>query len=318
LTGNATSTALPESAIRCGEFSESIYQITKKAVSWLLWAKTDNHLYYCLKDNDECWRLSLDDGAVDPILREQLTIIAEHPVTISLAIPDDIPEYRQSVAPSGTQAVFVEERFLSPTPTPSEGEGEGMDIHYDLFAIKNESLTPIYLGRIDGSVDGFKWLPDERKVLITTNPRQSGTASLWIADLDKHELSPLFIVEAGVDEAIFVALSPGGDRILYQQSSNLCLYNIQDHTTRNIVVPPILGRVYCWFLSETQLLIVSDFEEALDFEVAVYDLHSEQLRQISDQILHIHSIELSPDHKYLAVRWAETLALYVLPICYDD
>jgi len=307
-----TPTGMVESA--CGV--PQLHQITTRPVSWLQWSATGEQLYYKLRDSDEYWLFRPEDNAVTPISQEQrgLLLLGESGA-VSFEIPDDIKEHEQMVSPSGKRIVFAQRQCLSPTPTAAPGEGSGpIEILYDIFFLERDEDTPIHLGQIDGLVDSFAWFPDEKHVLILTSHKLPGTAYVWLADLGNSELAPLFLVRQGQPEIEFEALSPDGDTILFARHPGLYLYDLASGIEREISVPSGVGRAYYWFLSANRLLIVDDFDRPLDFLVAVFDLESYELHQIYEPTLNIHSVELSPNRKYLAIRWDETLQLYVFSV----
>lgn len=316
VTPTSTTNVATAEPSACDNLPQGVYQITQETVAWSMWSETDSHLYYRLKDSDEYLQFNLEDKSTVTVSKEQLPLDA-HP--ISRLIPDEVQEHLQSISPSGNIAIFAEKEYLGPTAIPnSEGESwVGTDIQYNFFVLGEENPTPTYLGSIDGSVDSFQWIPSEKEMLIHTNARDSGTASLWLADLDNHILEPVFIVEEGKSPPWFEALSPSGDLILYEQTSNIYIYNRATGGTKELALPEISGIAYYWFLSEQELLIVDDFEEPLDFKMAHYDLQTEQLHPISEQNLQIYSVELSPEHNYLSVRWSRTQALYVFSLNSD-
>lgn len=307
----ATPTGPVESACRVPQ----LHQITTRPVSWLQWSATGEQLYYKLRDSDEYWDFSFEDNTVTPISREQRALLFGESGAVPFEVPDDIKEHEQMVSPSRKRIVFAQRQYLSPTPTAGTGEGSGpTEIHYDIFFLKRDEDTPIHLGQIDGLFDSFTWFPDEKRVLILTSHKLPGTAYVWLADLGSSELVPLLLVGQGQAEIEFEALSPDGNTILFARHPGLYLYDLANGIERETPVPSVVGRAYYWFLSANRLLIVDDFDRPLDFRVAIFDLESYELRQIYEPTLDIHSVELSPNRKYLAIRWDETLQLYVFPV----
>lgn len=295
--------------------SSKLYQITKSPVSWLQWLPTGNQLFYKLKNGNEYWKFNFEDHTATLLPPEQaisFLVTPEH----TFRIPENAKLHEYALSPSGTKIIYAQRQYLTSTSPPDpSGEGPGpQESEYDLFVLETDNEPLIHLGHIDGLLDSFIWLPSEESILIQTNARLPGTASIWLADLNNHQLIPLVLAKQGESEATFEALSPDGNLILYRRSTTLHLKHLIDGTEEEIPVATF-RRAYYWFLPMNKLLIVDDFDQPLDFQTAIFYLDTNKLCQTSQQILRIHSVELSPDYNYLAIRWEKTLELYVLPVC---
>ncbi|OQA22085.1 MAG: hypothetical protein BWY63_00992 [Chloroflexi bacterium ADurb.Bin360] len=294
--------------------SSKLCQLTRSPVSWAQWSTTGDQLFYRLKNSNEFWKFNLENDVATLLSPEQVALFLATP-DYMLKVPENIEPHDYAFSPSREKVIYAQKRPLTLPPVlDSDGEGQGpQEIKYDLYVLEMGDEISIHLGYIDGLLDDFIWLPNEQSVLIQTNAQLSGKASIWVANLNSEQLIPLVPVKQGQSEATFEALSLDGDSILYRQSTTLYLKHLTDDSEEEIPIATF-GRAYYWFLPTNKLLIVDDFDQPLDFQVAIFDLDTRKLCQISQQILRIHSVELSPNYDYLAIRWAETLELYVLPV----
>jgi hypothetical protein len=244
---------------------------------------------------------------------EEALGLLENDESGAFPLPDDAEAH--CVAPSGERVIFARKQSLALTPTPGPGEAWGLPIpKYDIYVLERGDAHPQLVGQVDGLVKHLIWLAGEDAALVQVSDRLPNKATLWIASLNDQTVKPLLPVAAGEPSITFQALSPSGESILYSKGTALYVYQLESGVTRQVDIPPLFGRAYYWFLSEQTLLIVDDLNKPLDFEVFIFDLEQGQVCRHYSQILRIHSIQLSPDRRYLALRWDETDRLYLFPI----
>ncbi len=298
--------------------TSDLYEVTTSPVIWLQWAADASRLFYRLQESGDYWAFDPEYCTQTRLTPQQRPReISEDPAQVGFELPEDLRPFQWSIAPSRASVVFFQSEAPPKTATPGPGVevGEGLELKNNIFFLEKPSDQPTYLGSITGFIDDLVWFSDGSAVVISMG-RVPGEAYLWSVDIENQVLLPVIPASEDFLGFQFRALSPHGERLLYSQEAALFLYDLQQHTAQKLPLE-LSGRDYHWFLSPDTLLIVDDFDTPLDFVVASYDLQNATLRRIYETPLRIHSVTLSPDKQYLAIRWDLTLDLFVLPLLAD-
>ncbi len=313
----STQTAADTPTPQC---ESELVQVTTHAASLLGWSD-NGMLFYRLEEDTSVWAFDPAGQISTQVSAATVPITPEPPLEISRQITGN-DQVKMVLAPSGDRAIYGVELSLVTSPTLSnEGIPSGTPpIVYDLYLVETGRSTPTYLGRIDGVVNEFAWLPDEAQVLVTTIPQLPGSGYAWLADISTYSLLPFISTEPGGPIVPLGGLSPDGERVLcevhYPGPPHLCLKDIADGTETRIFSVDPNSRYYFWWSSDSErLIVVDDIDRPLIFSAYVLDLQADELYPASSLTFTVAEIALSPDQTRLAIIRFPGRQLELLTLC---
>ena len=283
------------------------------------WSDDGETLYVEMRKQPETQAFNVSEGSFQPMPN------LSYPGDFSLPekIPDEIRQSDLSLSPYSDKVIYgLKVRPDSTpglTPTPNaEGLTDPPDFASDIYLAKLDGTDPIYLGAIDGLLEGFTWFPDETKVLIQTSFKASGQAYEWLADLSDYSLSPLF--PAGAESPTrSKAISPDGQWVLYSKSrgDNLRMKSVVDGAERELA---LTSPTRVWWLStgDQLLLLYRDEENHDNLRLFWYNLQTEKLVPASNYGIDFDASDpvlLSPDETKVAFTWERSRQVFAITMC---
>ena len=295
-----------------------VTQVTPEQVLWARWSSVGERILFRVAGNSAYWAYRLDTRAVEPATTE---LIRDAAPDIAVPLPAGLPAGLRpngwKISPSGRKTVFIGAEEVPSAPADWEGEWwpDPDKTWFTVCVLDETTAVRTCMAAENGLVDTFVWLPDEQSFLVVTTPRLPGTAYLWMGVLGRQKLEPLLLQEPDKPQAVFEGVSPTGDAILYHNGTELVLLDLASRVERAVALLPNPGRWYSWFLSDTSLLWIDDFDTPLDFYIHTVDLETGQQCRLFEKPMRVDRIALSPDGKHLLIIWEDTRELYVYRLC---
>ena len=220
------------------EFTPQIEQLLDVCVEQFWWAKDEQLIFFveCQPKNDfislgkrfeegPIWQLDLITKQISQ------TETAWPPVWVPKQyqnlVPQTIPPWLISVAPSGERVVFFEEISPSPTITATTAITSSDSQYTDpqsslgtyMINMVMDSNIILKLGTINGSPGEISWTENEQVVFISAHPFIIHEEDGWLIDLaseDEYQIYPLVLPKAG--DFHNASILSNGEAILYRAS----------------------------------------------------------------------------------------------------
>lgn len=289
-------------------------QVLDVCVKEYWWAEDGRSVYYvgCKqggtiysdKINGEwpVWRLDLASGEVSEA--EDAWSPTWVPRAFTALVPESVPPWLISVAPSARRVIFLEliEDPSVPTPTPPSDPRElgpvYIEPYHRVYAILDDA-TVVELGTIYGYPRDFSWSEDEERLFISAEPYAAHKDSGWLVDWQALTLTPMTPPPYGDlqhPEFHNASLLPNGEAIWYRPdvTEPLRIWNFESGEQRELGKNiGLLG-----WLEDSRYLLYADVEEFY-----WYDLGTDSRVQVisGESLPRLRSWQLSPQGDKLLV-----------------